>query len=375
MPGIYIHIPFCKKACHYCDFHFSTNLKRRGEMLEALQREIWLRRDYLGGEELATIYIGGGTPSLLSPAELSALLETIGKFHPLAPSCEITLEANPDDLETANLAELRKTGINRLSIGVQSFFDEDLRWMNRAHTAAGALESIRRARNAGFDNLTADLIYGFPLLSDLKWLENIRTAIDLGIEHLSCYNLTVEEGTALSSFIKKGQEQNPSGEQGARQFELLMDETARNGFLHYEISNFCRPGFHSRHNTAYWQEKAYLGIGPSAHSYNGRSRSWNKSNNYAYIQAIGLDELPSGEESLTVNDRVNERIMTQLRTMWGLDLEKIAEDFGNEVLSELQAAAGEYTGKGWAEEKGGKLYLTRKGKLYADSIISGLFLV
>lgn len=343
-------------------------------MLEALRREIILRQDYLGGAEVTTVYLGGGTPSLLHEDELNGLMDVIGKHYRLSPDCEITLEANPDDLDREKVAELRRTALNRLSIGIQSFFDEDLKWMNRAHNASQALDSIRRVQDAGYENLTADLIYGYGMLTDRKWLHNIHAFLKLGIPHLSCYNLTVEPGTALSSFIARGWEEAPEDDQGAVQFELLMSEMEKEGFLHYEISNFCRDGFYSRHNTAYWQEEPYLGIGPSAHSYNGRRRSWNIGNNHQYVQAISRKELPSEEETLSLYNRVNERIMTGLRTMWGLSLQKIEKDFGKDVLRLLCESAVVYKQKGWIRERDGRFVLSSEGKLYADRIASDLFL-
>lgn len=373
MPGIYIHVPFCKQACHYCDFHFSTTLSSRHAMLESLRNEIHLRKDYLGGEEIDSVYFGGGTPSLLTASELNALMDALSRYHRLSRDCEITLEANPDDLGTRGLASLRATPINRLSIGIQSFFDEDLKWMNRVHTGMEALDCIRASQDAGFENLTVDLIYGYPLLSDSKWLENIQQATELGIQHLSCYNLTVEAGTALSAFIKNGKERPLSSTQGARQFEILMDEMDARGFQHYEISNFCKEGWHSRHNTSYWQEKPYLGIGPSAHSYNGWYRSWNRASNHQYIQAIQHGENPAEAEKLTVKDRLNERILTQLRTMWGLDLDLLEKDFGRAAKDELRASAADALRKGWVREDQGKFILSREGKCFADRVVSDLF--
>lgn len=387
MAGMYIHIPFCKQACHYCDFHFSTNLKQRSELLFALREEMRLRRGYLEGARLSSIYLGGGTPSLLSGEEVGQLLDAAAGYYGVEPGCEVTLEANPDDLDPMRLAALRAAGINRLSIGVQSFFDEDLRWMNRAHTGNQAFESVVCARQAGFENLTVDLIYGFPLLSDRKWLHNIERVISLDIPHVSCYNLTVEEGTALNAFIKKGRERAMSSSQGARHFELLINELCGRGYRHYEISNFCLEGAYSRHNTAYWQEKAYVGIGPSAHSYNGRGRSWNVSNNGQYVKEVSgikkrlnedevLQELPgSGRELLSEADRFNERVMTGLRTMWGVDLQRLEGDFGEKRLETLRKSAGKYLRMGWVLEENGFFRLSPEGKLYADRIAADLFLV
>lgn len=373
MAGVYIHIPFCRKACHYCDFHFSTNLSYRSEMTAALRRELFLRKDYLEGEEVTTIYFGGGTPSLLDEGELDGLLDTVAKYHRVARDCEITLEANPDDLDEAKVPALKRTAVNRLSIGVQSFFDEDLRWMNRTHTAREALASVGRVLDAGYTNLTVDLMYGYPLLTDEKWLHNIRTFLSLDIPHLSCYNLTVEEGTALAAFIRKGREIPPDEGQGAAQFGLLMDEMEQSGFLHYEISNFCRGQAYSRHNTAYWRSKFYLGIGPSAHSFNGSSRQWNVAGNQRYLKALQRNEIPCENEQLSPDDRLNEYLMTGLRTVWGVDLLRVSADFGPAARADLERAATAYLHKGWLKKEETRLTLTRPGKLYADRIASELF--
>jgi oxygen-independent coproporphyrinogen III oxidase len=372
MAGIYIHIPFCKQACHYCDFHFSTSLKYKDDLLQALLKEIRLQKSYLDGETVETIYFGGGTPSLLNERELNLIINEITRLHTVAANAEITLEANPDDLDKAQLQSLRKTDINRLSIGIQSFFDEDLLWMNRAHRAAEAESSVKRAQDSGFENITADLIYGYPLLYDTKWKYNTDKLFELGIPHVSAYSMTVEPRTALASSIKNRKQPAMDEQQSAEQFILLMDAMQQHGFEHYEISNFCRPGHYSRHNSNYWKGIKYLGIGPSAHSFNGETRQWNIANNARYIQALEKAEIPAETELLTETDRLNEYIMTSLRTMWGLNLDKL-NLIAAGSSTELKAAARQYMESGWTEQKEQIIYLTQTGKLYADSIAAGLF--
>ncbi|HVU99001.1 MAG TPA: radical SAM family heme chaperone HemW [Puia sp.] len=370
MAGIYLHIPFCRQACHYCNFHFSTSLARKNDFISALLKEIPLRRDYLAGESVETVYLGGGTPSLLAAEEIESILDALRSQFPLSDGAEITLEANPDDITTMRLGAWRQAGVNRLSIGVQSFFEEDLRWMNRAHTAPQALDCIRQAREAGFDNLSIDLIYGGPTLPDARWQENVERAIGLGIPHLSCYALTVEPKTALDTLIRRHAMADVSPEDQARQFLLLMDWMAGAGYDHYEISNFALPGHRSRHNSAYWQGKKYLGLGPSAHSYDGVSREWNIANNARYIAEPGL----IGEkEVLTAEQRLNEYIMIALRTVEGIDLRVMAERFGVQRAEELRRRAEKYVQGGAIRVEAGRLRLTREGKLLADGIASDLF--
>ncbi|HVV54559.1 MAG TPA: radical SAM family heme chaperone HemW [Mucilaginibacter sp.] len=372
MAGIYIHIPFCKQACYYCDFHFSTSLTYKKELLGALIREISLQKNYLEGETIETIYFGGGTPSLLSGEEISSITDAIEHIHTVSSEAEITLEANPDDLNAERIRSLRNTPINRFSIGVQSFFDEDLAWMNRAHRSVEAESSVKRAQDAGFENITIDLIYGYPLLTDRKWKENLEKASALQIPHLSAYSMTVEPRTALASFIKQKKQPAMNEDQSAAQFMQLMEAMQAQGFEHYEISNFCRPGHYSRHNTSYWKGAKYLGIGPSAHSYNGETRQWNLPNNTKYIQSINKDVIPAEREVLMENDRLNEYIMTSLRTMWGLDLVKlnsIAAGTSDLLLKAAQA----FFEKGWLKQENNKILLTQTGKLYADHIASELF--
>lgn len=286
MAGIYLHIPFCKQACYYCNFHFSTSLAQKDAMVQAILREIQLQQNYLDGLAVSSIYFGGGTPSILPEEDLQALLQALHQHFNITPDAEITLEANPDDLTAAKLAALKAAGINRLSIGVQSFHEEDLQWMNRAHNSQQATQCITLAQAAGFENITIDLIYGGPTLSDEGWAANVQQAIALKVPHLSCYALTVEAGTALDHFIKKKKMAAVDTDKAARHFEQLMQWMQAAGYEHYEISNFALPGWHSRHNSSYWQGKSYLGIGPSAHSFNGTSRQWNIANNTAYILSL-----------------------------------------------------------------------------------------
>jgi len=372
MAGIYIHIPFCKQACHYCDFHFSTSLKYGNELVQALVKEIKLQKIYLGGETVETIYFGGGTPSLLGEAEVNMLLNAITDIHSVASDAEITLEANPDDLNRDKLRSLIKTPVNRLSIGLQSFFDDDLQWMNRVHRASEAEASVKRAQDTGFENITVDLIYGYPLLTDQKWKTNLNKVFELAVPHVSAYSMTVEPRTALASFIKQRKQPAMNDEQSAAQFVTMMDAMQLNGFEHYEISNFSKPGAYSRHNSNYWKGVKYLGIGPSAHSYNGETRHWNVANNAKYIQSIEKGSIPAETEVLTETNRLNEYIMTSLRTIWGLDLAKlnrIAAASANQLIIEAQP----FLEKEWIIKTDDIIYLTQTGKLYADHIASELF--
>ncbi len=375
MAGIYIHIPFCKQACHYCDFHFSTNLKYKDAMIQALLRELDLRKNYLSAEYIDTIYFGGGTPSLMEEKDISAVLKKIYQLYPINSNPEITLEANPDDLNAKNLKSFQHIGINRLSIGVQSFIQRDLEWMNRAHTSNEALDSIKRAQDIGLENISIDLIYGIPGLSDKEWKENIQQAIELEIKHISSYALTVEKGTALGSWVSKGRVKSPDEEQAAAQFELLMDEMAANGFEHYEISNFCKPGFHSRHNSSYWEAKKYLGIGPSAHSFNKHSRQWNVANNHQYIDQLDRGVLPATVEELSMENQLNEYLMISLRTNKGINLTYIRDEFGSEILETLEKNFEPFLEQKLLSLENNFCKTTKAGKLMADKIASDLFIL
>ncbi|MBS7564353.1 radical SAM family heme chaperone HemW [Mucilaginibacter sp. Bleaf8] len=372
MAGIYIHIPFCKQACHYCDFHFSTSQKYRSEIVAALAKEIALQKDYLNGEPVETIYFGGGTPSVLDAGEINFLLDAVTQHHLVASTAEVTLEANPDDLNDDKVAALRQTAVNRFSIGVQSFFDEDLIWMNRAHRGGEAESAVKRVQDAGFSNITADLIYGYPLLSDDKWAHNINQMLSFGIPHISAYSMTVEPRTALAALIKKKQTPPVNDHQSAVQFITLMNALQQQGYEHYEISNFALPAQYSRHNSNYWKGVKYVGIGPSAHSYDGHNRQWNVANNARYLKALDAGTLPAELEELTLSNRLNEYIMTSLRTMWGLDLDHLdtlLPSAAKQLLKEAQT----FITQGWVFRQNDSLYLTTEGKLYADYIAAELF--
>jgi oxygen-independent coproporphyrinogen-3 oxidase len=373
MAGIYIHIPFCKQACHYCDFHFSTSLKYKDEMMEALVREIEMRKFYLGDKEVKTIYFGGGTPSIVPARDIEKILQTIYDRFQLSAVPEITLEANPDDLSKEHLSALHQIGINRLSIGVQSFIDRDLIWMNRAHHKDEALTSIKRAQDIGIENISIDLIYGTPNLSDREWLDNIQQALELEVPHISSYALTVEKGTALGNWVEKKKQKPMDEEQAASQFEILMEELASNGFDHYEISNFAKPGYYSKHNSSYWEGSKYLGIGPSAHSFNKTSREWNVANNQKYLNDIYSEVLPSQTEQLKLNDRFNEYLMLSFRTSKGVNTTYLEDEFGSAMLTHFEKNAQEYISKKWVIFENGFYKTTREGKLMADKIASELF--
>lgn len=379
MAGIYIHIPFCRQACHYCNFHFTTSLRHKNELMTALLKETELQKNYLDNETVDTIYFGGGTPSLLQISDLQFQIEKIRQTFTVADDAELTLEANPDDIDEEKLADWKKTGINRLSIGVQSFFEEDLLWMNRAHNAQQAFENLQLAKKY-FGNITADLIYGHPLLTDDKWKKNVEQMISLEIPHLSCYALTVEPKTPLYKLIKDQKKEDVNPAKQSEQFLQLMQMLTHAGYEHYEISNFAQPGFRSRHNSSYWQRKKYLGLGPSAHSFNGTSRQWNIANNNIYISSLDKNEIPFETEILTPTQQLNEYIMTSLRTMEGLDLQTVRSwQFGvnsQELAIRSQQFEVSYqkfiiTGKVIIENN--FLKLTDEGKLFADGIAADLF--
>ncbi|MEN8789306.1 MAG: radical SAM family heme chaperone HemW [Flavobacteriaceae bacterium] len=374
MAGIYIHIPFCKQACHYCDFHFSTSLKKKEVMLSAIQKELELRAEELSGQEVSSLYFGGGTPSLLEAGEIIRLIDCVRENYALSRDAEITLEANPDDLDRNKISGLASTEINRLSIGIQSFFEEDLKLLNRAHTSNQSHHSLKMAKEH-FENISIDLIYGIPNQTIQNWRQNLEWALEYNLPHISSYALTVEPRTALRSFIDKGLIQQIDEQQVEEQFYLLIDELEKNGYVHYEISNFGKPGYFSRNNTAYWQGKSYVGIGPSAHSYDGFNRSWNVSNNSKYINSLHRDILPSEKEKLSKRDRYNEYVMTGLRTVWGVSLGKLRDDFGSSYQKYLLQQSEEYLNDQLLELEGDVLRITKKGKFLADGIASHLFML
>lgn len=375
MSGIYIHIPFCKQACHYCNFHFSTTYsKYKDDLLAALIKEISLQKEYLSTKNVGTIYFGGGTPSLLTATEINKIIKEITQHFQIDSKAEITIESNPDDLSDNYLKKLKATPVNRLSIGIQSFFNEDLQYMNRAHSAAESKKAIQLAQDNGFDNLSIDLIYGTPTLQDDQWIENIEKSISFKIPHVSCYSLTVEPKTALNKLIQNQKLPAVNEEKSAQHFLILMDLMKKNNFEHYEISNFCQPGQYAVHNTNYWKGRSYLGIGPSAHSFDGRSRQWNINNNTTYIKSIQENKIPFQKEVLTATQQLNEYIMTSLRTQWGCDLKKIESDWGIQNKTQIEKTVGKYLQSKYIIIAQDVLYLTTSGKLIADSIISDLFL-
>ncbi|MDQ6814026.1 MAG: radical SAM family heme chaperone HemW [Bacteroidota bacterium] len=374
MAGVYIHIPFCRKACHYCNFHFSTSSRLQEGFVKALLQEIKLRKTYFS-EPVTTIYFGGGTPSILPSADIDKIVAALMQTFVVEPGAEITLEANPDDISVEKLQEWKEIGINRLSIGVQSFFEEDLKWMNRAHSAQQATNCIQLAQDAGFYNLTIDLIYGTPTLSDENWKKNVATAMSHQIPHLSCYALTVEPKTALDKLIQQQALAPVDPEKQARHFEQLMEWTKDKGYDHYEISNFAKPGFRSKHNSSYWQGKPYLGLGPSARSFNGNSRQWNIANNALYIQSISRGTIPMEEEVLTKEQQLNEYIMTSLRTMEGLSLQKVLKDYGEDKQQLVLKTAIAHIERAHLSLENDCLKTTSQGKLLADGIAADFFVL
>ena len=374
MSGIYIHIPFCKQACYYCDFHFSTSLKKKDEMVLALAKEIALRKNEFKDEVVETIYFGGGTPSILEVKDIRFLIDAVFENYKVVSNPEITVEANPDDLSEERIIELSKNRVNRLSIGIQSFFEDDLRLMNRAHNSAEAKKCLEIATQY-FDNISIDLIYGIPEMSNQRWLENIETALSFNVPHISSYALTVEPKTALHKFIQKGIILPPDDEVAQEHFHLLVDKLEDHGFIHYELSNFGKEAYFSKNNSAYWLGKKYLGIGPSAHSYNGVSRSWNVSNNTLYLKSIAENQLPSETETLTITDRYNEYVMTGLRTVWGVSLDRIEKEFGPSYLDHLNQQAAKYIEDHLLFVDENVLRTTKSGKFLSDGIASDLFLL
>lgn len=396
MSGIYIHIPFCKQACHYCDFHFSTSMKKKDEMVMALTKEIRMRKSEFKDEIIETIYFGGGTPSVLTTTEIQFLIDAVYENYSVSENPEITLEANPDDLSKERIMELSNSPINRLSIGVQSFFEDDLAMMNRAHNSVEARKCLKEATKY-FDNISLDLIYGIPdpsqngeqakQMSNEKWKQNIETALSFGVPHISSYALTVEPKTALNKLIQTGKIDKPNDDLAQEHFTILVETLEANGFIHYELSNFGKENYFSKNNSAYWLGKKYIGIGPSAHSYDGISRSWNISNNTIYLKSLEENKLPNETEILSKTDRYNEYIMTGLRTIWGVSLDRILAEFGSEYLDYLYIQAEKHIKSNVIEivtssdfafgrnriEK--ILRTTKKGKFLTDGIASDLFFI
>lgn len=373
---IYIHIPFCKQKCSYCNFHFSTSLNFKDEMLAAMKKEIFLRKDELQNKNLQTLYFGGGTPSILSGDEIKSLIDEVLKYYSFSSDIEITLEANPDDLDKKFLREISNSPINRLSIGTQSFFDADLRMMNRAHSSSEAESSIKRAQDSGYENISIDLIYGSPTSNLEIWKENLNKTIALEIPHISSYALTVEPKTSLNDWILKGKIDQPKEEEQNREFYYMIDFLKDHGFNHYEVSNFAKPGFYSKHNSAYWKYKEYLGIGPSAHSYNGHDvRSWNIANNQLYIKKLNSKLLAKETEILSQRDQFNEMIMIGLRTTWGVDLMSLKEKFSEQILETFEKDIILKLQEGILVKEDNHLKIPEKHWFMADGIASDLFQV
>jgi oxygen-independent coproporphyrinogen-3 oxidase len=375
MAGIYLHIPFCKQACYYCDFHFSTNNEVREQMISAMISEISIRKDFLQREPIRTIYFGGGTPSLLDAAEIERLVAAIAKTHGIESGAEITLEANPDDLTKNKLTALLNTGINRLSIGIQSFDNKLLRQLHRVHDAETALHSVVMARETGFTNISLDLIYAIPGLTESGWMDQLDQALALKPEHLSCYALTIEEKTVFGKWMASGRFIQVEEELAARQLEITAERLQPERYEHYEVSNFAQPGYRSRHNTSYWKQEKYLGIGPSAHSYDGHIRTFNVSNNSIYIREILSGKVPAESEVLTVQNKINEYLLTTLRTSWGSDLLKLKREYEVDLLQTNAAYIHELVNEGLASLNDNVLTLSSRGKLFADKIASDLFVV
>ncbi len=373
MAGIYIHIPFCKQACHYCDFYFSTNTARRTELIDAIGKEIALQKNYIRGEEINTIYFGGGTPSLLTPEEIGVILNDIHCTFTIAPSPEITLEANPDDLVFAKLLALKSIGINRLSIGIQSFDDDILKFLNRAHNAGMAAKSYEDARAASFENISIDLMYAIPGQDHKVWKKNIQKAISLNPEHISSYSLTIENKTVFGKWAAQKKITAPDDDISAAEHIVLIDELEQAGFEHYEVSNFSKPSFMSKHNSSYWKGEKYLGLGPSAHSFDGTSRQSNISNNRLYLAAIQSDHVPASIEILSREDKINDWLLTGLRTAWGTNLADLLKNYQFDLLQIHGPYIKQLIDSNLAVVSDQSLILTKSGRLLADKIAADLF--
>jgi len=374
MAGIYIHIPYCKQACRYCNFHFTTQLRTVNDYTDALLREIELRKHELNGQTIETIYIGGGTPSLLPKNALVAVRGALENHFDLSNVQEFTVETNPDDINDELLSTLQSIHVNRLSIGVQSFFDEHLKLMNRSHSADQATKAVQLAQANGFANITIDLMYALPLLTNDQWEQNLATAAQLGVKHLSCYNLTLEERTALMHMVKNEGFEIPDDEVGAEQFHMLRQWAKRNGFIHYEISNLAKPSFESKHNSAYWKGKPYVGLGPSAHSFDGLNRRHNIANTQLYIKSLSTEnQIPHETEILTNSQRYNEYVMTGMRTIWGVDSNVVLEKFGEELHQHFMHEIQPLFIQGLVKNDGNIFTLTETGLYFADRVAEQLF--
>lgn len=372
MAGIYIHIPFCKRRCIYCDFFSTTQSEKKAEYVHALCQELEMRKDYLGGEEIETIYLGGGTPSQLSQEELEEIFLYIYKVYQVSPQAEITLEANPDDLTQEYVSMLRKLPFNRISMGIQTFQEETLKLLHRRHTARQAIEAFRRCREAGFQDISIDLMYGLPGETLDTWKQDLQQAIDLQPEHISAYHLIYEEGTALWKLREQNQVKEAEEDLSVELFRTLIEKLTEAGYEHYEISNFCMPGLHSRHNSSYWTGKKYLGCGPSAHSYNGVSRQWNISSLDKYIEGIRANQPEFEIEELDLNTRYNDFVLTTIRTCWGMPLSQLRTIYGETLYNYCLRMAKPHLEQGVLEIVGETLKLTPQGIFISDGIMSDL---
>ena len=375
MASIYIHIPYCKQKCTYCNFHFRIAQNDKKEMLQSIKKEIKMRQTYLNNAKINSIYFGGGTPSILNKIEIKSLINTLYNNFKIDTDAEITLECNPDDLNKNKLLDLKEIGINRLSIGIQSFNDSDLKFMNRSHNSIQALNCIQIAKESGFKNITIDLIYGLPNQSNKNWEENLSQMLTLNIQHFSAYSLTVEPKTKLKNLIEKKLIVPLDDEITVEHFNTLLEIASKNNFVHYEISNFGKAGSFSKHNTAYWENKHYLGVGPSAHSFNGISRQWNVASNKQYIERVNKDGLYFEVEKLSNTQQYNEYIFTALRTIWGVNIDYINKQFGQEALKNFKKQVLKWENTGKINQQEGTYTLTKDGKLFADSVASDLFIV
>ena len=375
MAGIYIHIPFCKRRCIYCDFFSTTQSEKKSAYVHALCRELEMRKDYLEGEDIETIYLGGGTPSQLLREELEEIFNHIYKVYPVKEDAEITLEANPDDLTPEYVAMLRQLPINRISMGIQTFQEETLKLLHRRHTTVQAIEAFRRCREAGFQNISIDLMYGLPGETLDTWIADLQQAIDLRPEHISAYHLIYEEGTALWKLREQHQVEEADEDLSVSLFSTLIEQLSEAGYQHYEISNFCLPGLHSRHNSSYWTGKKYLGCGPSAHSFNGVSRQWNVASLESYMKGVEEGELDVEVEELDLYTRYNDFVLTSIRTAWGMPLSKLSSDFGEELYRYCMRMAKPHLEQGVLEIGEDVLRLTRKGIFVSDGIMSDLMWV
>lgn len=375
MAGIYLHIPFCKKRCIYCDFYSTTDSDKRSLYVEALKKELETRKDYLGNDAVETIYFGGGTPSQLKPSEVGSLITHIKSLFATTDDMEITIEANPDDIDDSYLQELCKTDVNRISIGIQSFDDKRLQFLNRRHNSRQAITAVERCRRHGLKNISIDLIYGFPDETMDAWCEDIDRAIALDVDHISAYHIIYEEGTPLHRLLKQHAICELDEDASLGQFKQLKSTLEKAGYIHYEISNFCKPGRHSRHNTAYWQDKKYLGCGPSAHSYDLTSRRWNVSDLSIYMDKVRNGGTYSTEEKLDLATKYNEYVMLSLRTMWGLRLDTISSRFGKRFLDFFMKNAQRHIDDGCLCIDNGNVRLTTKGIFVSDGVMSDLMFV